>query len=635
VIENKEIIAGLNNRQIEAVTLDINCGPVMVLAGAGTGKTSVLTKRIAYLCKNGVPPENILAVTFTNKAANELKERLHAMNVSNAPAVGTFHSIGLRIIKLCPAAAGVRNGFTVMDQDETLSLWKRCFVVPEKTPILPGQGVIHKSDPDYKRLLEGMFKLKEEGTRTALPASDNAFNNEINRMLTVYEAARKEQNRVDFSDLISASLEAILHHNAGQEWAKNYTHVLVDEFQDTSILQFQWATAILAGEKTKQNLFCVGDDNQSIYAFRGANIKNIDKFVKSYHAKEILLEQNYRCGSAILDAANHLIAINENGDKKKLWTENPTGTIKLKSHYNDVAEADAIAMEMLQYKEPLSTCAVLVRTRATMVPVARALRSNGIEHHVVGSHDFFDAKEVRDAMALVRFAINNEDTISFERSAGLFPGIGRKTILDLIDRAAANNIPLLDACRSEKKFQPILEAFNGINGESECFDSVFSLALSSGLRRYCEKAEEAIRIANLNDFCDLAGQFETLTEFMEEMTLFADKETRHNGVTVSTIHAAKGLEWNRVYLPVLTEKHLPMTEVNFSTGRLDPEDFLEREEERRLMYVAITRAKKELFISFPERRMVHGKIDSCVPSCFLREAKIKMTQSKEAEEDFY
>jgi len=561
-----------------------------------------------------------MAVTFTNKAANEMKHRLKTMNVSNEPTVGTFHSIGNIILRFCPETAGVRTGFTIMDTDDTHSLWKKIFLVPEDEIIQPGDYRMHKSDEHWETYMRTMFKWKEKGLREGLPKGKSNFENDISRLFDIYEPVRKEQNRVDFHDLISASLLAIKENPKGISWSSRFTHVLVDEFQDTSDLQFQWATAILKGEKKKQNLFCVGDDNQSIYAFRGANIKNIYKFVRDYSAQEILLEQNYRCGSHILDAANNLIAKNENGDKKKLWTENATGDVSVENYATDTNEAEEIARQIKTYKYPLTNVAILVRTKSTMVPISHALRSKGIEHHIVGAKDFFDSKEVRDGMALVKFSLNHNDMVSFERAAGLFKGIGKRAISNLIDEARQYQMPYLDACKSDKKFKVIYDAFDGIDEESDAFEAVFKMTNESGLRKLCEKAEGGSRISNLNDFCELAGQFTNLKEFVEEMTLFADRDVRQSGVTISTIHAAKGLEWERVYLPVLTNDHLPRIEGNDYVGMTDEQIHEEMEEFRRLMYVAITRAKHDLYISYPSRRMEYGKLKNCSPSCFLGEA---------------
>ena len=612
-------LSGLNQQQQKSVSLPVNVGPVMVLAGAGTGKTSVLTKRIAYLCANGVDAHGILAVTFTNKAAKEMRERLKRMHVPPHVTLGTFHSIGLKVLKRCPQAAGVRPGFTVMDEDDTKRLWRSLFIAADDEAIAAGSVKMHRWDQDIKKFMTQMFAEKDKGVRVADPNPASPMEQSIGKMLTIYEAERKKLNLVDFSDLISASLEAIQHHPEGMMWAAGFTHVLVDEFQDTSKLQFKWVTSVLGGVKSGQQIFAVGDDSQSIYSFRGANIENISRFVTDYNATEIMLEQNYRCGSDILQAANNLIARNVNGDRKKLWTENATGQVHLSNFPSDKQEAAAIAAELARC-QTLSECAILVRTRGAMVPIAQALRLEGVDHHIVGAMDFFDAKEIKDAMSLIRFAVNHQDSMSFGRMAGIFSGVGKKTILGALDDASRSLMPILGVCSQNKKLVHIYEAFRDIDGESNAVEATHHLVDVSGLLKECEKSDEAVRLSNIKEFIELAGQFETLTEFLEEMTLFADKENRQTGVTISTIHAAKGLEWNRVYLPVLTEFHLPITrEFGIDTESKHLE-FMSREEERRLMYVAITRAKDELFISYPYSRMVNGQHESTAPSRFLKEA---------------
>ena len=611
------ILDGLNPEQKDAVTLPVDAGPVMVLAGAGTGKTSVLTKRIAYLCANGIDPSAILAVTFTNKAAKEMKERLKKLHVHPVPLIGTFHSIGLKILKHCPEAAGVANGVTVMDDDESKRLWKSLFLVADNVKIGAGEVKMRKSDPDAKIFMAMMFAAKENGVRLnsrSIPNQEKVSLS-VSQMLGIYEAERKAQNRVDFSDLISASLEAITKHESGIRWASGFSHILVDEFQDTSVLQFEWATSISKVFKTEQQIFCVGDDNQSIYSFRGAHIGNIEQFVTEFGATEILLEQNYRCGSEILSAANKLISKNPNGSRKKLWTNNHAGQIDLSEFQTDKEESESIARSLIDSESNLKESAILVRTRGAMIPITKALRGAGVDHHVVGAMDFFDSKEIRDALALCRFAVNNQDFISFTRGASLFDKIGAKTVEGIIADAIEYRMDLLDICSLNKKLRVISYAFDGIDTDSPASESLEKLVKISGLLAECEKSEEEHRLVNLRDLVEISKQFGGLGEFVEEITLFADKENQKNGVTVSTIHAAKGLEWSRVYLPVLNDGHLPMNIKNDN----EPHNFA-IEEERRLLYVAITRAKKELYLSFPLARVVHGSYITSQPSEFLKEA---------------
>jgi DNA helicase-2/ATP-dependent DNA helicase PcrA len=635
--EEQRIVENLNIDQRSAVTLSANAGPVMVFAGAGTGKTAVLTRRIAYLHACGVDPRQILAVTFTNKAAREMKERLQKLGVNPLPLVGTFHAIGLRILKRCPEAAGVDHRFTVMDESDTKALWKRLFVLPkrkegkEPPPRAPHFKLQLNQDDDRIPMFEkAMFQLKERGIRSSKDVTDEFVAAHMFDMLKVYEAERMRLNMVDFSDLISASLHAIQKTEIGKRWASMFTHVLVDEFQDTSSLQFEWATSILSGRpggKEAQNLFCVGDDNQSIYSFRGAVIENISRFVKEFKAIEVMLEQNYRCGSHILDAANRLIARNPGGSRKRLWTDSTSGSVQFRKFPRDSDEARWIA-EDVRGSKLAERSAILTRTRAAMIPIMTALRFTSVAYHVVGAQDFFDRREIRDAMALLRLAANPADELSFARVALMFPGVGKTTVDKIVQVAKETGEPAASIClkHSSPKIQAVGAAFEGMSHESPAEKTILALVHSSGLWEECTNDEDQMRIVNLKEFIEMGGQFGIVGEFLEEMTLFSEKKGKEDGVTVSTIHAAKGLEWDRVYLPALCQGHLPSERIEVSTkDDITPEKIARKqkenlEEERRLMYVAITRAKRYLSTSWSTTRLIHGQIIKTTKSQFISEA---------------
>ena len=593
---------GLNEAQRQAVTLSFPL-PVMVVAGAGTGKTAVLTRRIAYLVHSGVRPEKILAVTFTNKAAGEMRDRLAGMGI-RSPAIGTFHSIGLQILKTCPEAAGLTRGFSIMSDSDSRSLWRECFLVPDGEPIRPGEIKLRKSDPDWKQFERMMFSAKDAGARCGRELEGTA-NAALARMLDVYEEHRKKLNMADFSDLISASL-AVLRSKDGGGWRDRFEHVLVDEFQDTSLLQYDWVTAFMSGPLRSRSVFCVGDDCQSIYAFRGANVGNMNRFVKEFGAREVLLEQNYRCGSRILTAANHLIARNPGGDRKKLWTENPAGEVTGRIFEDDAAESRWIAGRVIGRE---AESAVLVRSRISMIPIAKALRDQGIPYHLVGAHDFFDSREIKDALALVRFHGNPFDRIAFLRFAGIFPGVGKKTIQDAFDQAPAYGGNLLDTCRRFPRLATIQETIEATARFSLPSDVLACLVMRSGLMDSARREEG--RAENLEEFIEMAMGYRDLRVFMEELALVAEPRNRKGGVTVSTIHAAKGLEWKHVYLPGLAEGRMPLGS-----------DDIDLEEERRLMYVAITRAESTLAVTFHKRGMVNGEYRDFRPSRFLFESRI-------------
>ena len=620
-VENR-IVRGLNDEQRVAVTMPVNIGPMMVLAGAGTGKTAVLTRRIAYLSASGVGSRHILAVTFTNKAAREMRERLEKLGVSPMPLVGTFHAIGLRILKICPEAAGVDKHFTVMDESDTEALWKRLFVAKKGEMPDESRMQLPHNDKKIRDYMGLMFNMKEQGIRSSKANDAALFKPFLGKMLDLYEAERRAMNLVDFSDLISASLEAIEKHEAGRRWSGNFSHVLVDEFQDTSDLQFRWARAIMAGRDggdRAQNLFCVGDDSQSIYSFRGAEVANIESFIKGFDAIEVKLEQNYRCGTDILEAANSLIGHNPNGLRKKLWADADPGSVEHRPFLRDFEEAEWIAEDLKVCDDPQGA-AILVRTRAAMIPIMSALRFASVPYHVVGAQDFFARREIRDAMALLRFAANPADQLSFTRVAGLYEGVGKTTVDRIVAAVRETGLSAVDLCKNNKseKVRAIGETFQGVSGLSPVMETMGHLLRTSGLWDACEADEDRARLENLKEFVEIGGQFQTIAHFLEEMTLFAEKKESNEGVTVSTIHAAKGLEWERVYLPALAQGHLPSERADMDPERAQAD----LEEERRLMYVAITRAKRTLRTSWSKTRLLHGQIIDTTPSQFLRESAI-------------
>ena len=619
-----EILEGLNNQQKDAVSLPIMAGATMVLAGAGTGKTSVLTKRIAYLVSQGVNPQAILAVTFTNKAAREMKERLIKLGIP-IPPMGTFHQIGMRILKICPYAAGVKRGFTPSDSTDSEAMWKKLFLAPTGHVIQPNEMLFYRNDKqNWGVYMKTMFKLKEMGVEEAakiqhgdLPPEVDAHS--MGRILNQYEIERKKCNKVDFADMIWASLFAIKETHDGQIWASRFTHVLVDEFQDTSRLQFEWATSILARQypnKADQNLFCVGDDCQSIYAFRGAVVNNINRFIHDYKAETVMLEQNYRCKSLILKAANNLIRNNKDGDRKKLWSVQPDGLVEYQAFADDRLEAAAVAAS-LAAKSPKEweDCAILSRTKAALIPITKALRASRIAHHIVGATDYFNSAAIRDAMSLARFAGNHADAISFIRAASLVKGIGKKAIESVIDAYDETGEPILVLCRNNSKMAKIAALFDGINNESNPAPALRHMINEAGLYEIYQ--DEEANVKNLTELIEIAGQFKSVQEFLEDVTISTERADEKAGVTLSTIHSAKGLEWGSVYLPALSEGHLPM--LNNEEGGIA--------EERRLMYVAITRAKHELHTSFARSRMTFGSFQDGQVSQFVTEAGLVPTLS--------
>ncbi len=627
------ILADLNPEQAHAVSLDVDAGATLVLAGAGTGKTSVLTRRIAWLIEHGVSPKDILAVTFTNKAAREMRERLEKLCSSQVPLVGTFHSVGLRILKLCPAAAGVSSGFTIMDEGDKNSLWNRLFVEPKVvkngyTKPDHGLAMLPAGADAISVYRERMFKLKELGARNfadcmRLATDKNLSDPWLFKALDIYEAHRKQQNLLDFDDLIAGSLIALRGHPEGRWFAEKFTHILVDEFQDTSASQFDWIRAI-SDPMAIKNLFCVGDDYQSIYAFRGAVIENMQKFVREYGAKEVLLERNYRCASSILSAANTLIARNPGGTKKRLWTNANHGITSFRHFPTDKDEAGWIASE-IKAQQAYEQTAVLLRTRAAMLPISNALRMIGVPYQVVGVKDFFDRREIRDALALIQLYLNPLNQAAFIRVAGMLEGVGTTSIMKVVKQADSTRQTVIEVSASSSNANlSRLPVILRVRPNMSCKHIISELVQESGLGADVVNDDDKTRAQNITEFIELSERFSTLEELSEELTLFTEKKETGEGVTISTIHAAKGLEWEHVYIPALADGHFP---AYFRSNEDNPptREQLEfhMQEERRLMYVALTRGKQTVITSFALQRFLFGKVIPCEKSRFVQEAALE------------
>ncbi len=624
------ILADLNPEQAHAVSLDVDAGSTLVLAGAGTGKTSVLTKRIAWLIEHGVSPQNILAVTFTNKAAREMRERLEKLCFNQVPLVGTFHSVGLRILKLCPAAAGVSKGFTIMDETDKNSLWNRLFVEPKaakKGYTKPDHGLDmlpHGDDfiPVYR---QRMFGLKELGARNFADCMRLATDKSLSapwlfKALDVYEDHRKQQNLLDFDDLIAGSLIALRDYPEGLKFAEKFTHILVDEFQDTSASQFDWIRA-LSAPMTIKNLFCVGDDYQSIYAFRGAVIENMQKFVRVYGAREVLLERNYRCASSILDAANALISKNPGGTRKRLWTNAVNGLTSFRRFPTDKEEAGWIAAE-IRNRQAYKQTAILLRTRAAMLPVSNALRMLGVPYQIVGVKDFFDRREIRDALALVHLYLNPRNEAAFIRVAGILEGVGETSIMKVVKQADLTRQTTVEAAASSSNANlATLPVMLRARPNLSCKQVISELVRESGLGADVINDDDKTRAQNITEFIELSSKFDTLEEFSEELTFFMEKKETGEGVTISTVHAAKGLEWAHVFIPALADGHFPayFRSTNDEPPTREQLEF-HLQEERRLMYVALTRGKQSVMTSFASQRYLFGQVIRCEKSRFLEEA---------------
>lgn len=628
------ILKGLNPKQIEAVqAID---GPVLVISGPGSGKTRCLTHRIAYLIYSGVRPEEILAVTFTNKAANEIKERVqkllsegeHASNVGR-PILGTFHSIGLRILRREIPLLGYAPNFTILDINDQVALVKRIIIALELDP--------KKFSPST--VLNKISKLKTDLIFPEHHHPHEFYDQIIAKVYKRYQEELQKLNALDFDDLIVLPVKIFRQHPPVLEKYQNYwRYILVDEYQDTSHDQYTLVSMLAAKHK---NLFCIGDDAQSIYMFREADIRNILNFQKDYpEGKVILLEQNYRSTKTILAAAQAIISNNKVQIPKELWTENGEGEkITIKEALNERDEARFIIETMQNLlKKGYSTkdFTILYRTHAQSRAVEEALITSGFPYQIVGGIKFYERKEIKDILAYVRFLYNPTDFVSFERIANVpARGIGKTTLEKILAQGKpdlmqslltlAEEHPKTKTGKSFAEFHAILDELR----QSMTMDTLSAwmrtIVKKIGYEAYLinlqgdayENAEE--RIENLKELFTVAKTYDQLgtegvAKFLEEVALLQETDklkASANAVTLMTVHSSKGLEFPVVFIVGMEEGLFPHSRSIFEPHEL--------EEERRLCYVAITRAKERLYATFTKYRHIFGSTQANLPSRFIRE----------------
>ncbi len=630
----------LNEQQLEAVNhID---GPCLVIAGAGSGKTKVLTTRIANLIEKGVNSYNILAITFTNKAAKEMRDRLNTMVDENYAFVGTFHSFGVRVIRENAQQFNLTSSFSILDSDDVLIVIKK---------ILKDLGYDTKEyAPSYIRNRISFIK-NEMLNATEL---DKFFTSDAEKVaVKVYKEYTKlliKNNSVDFDDLIKLPVELFMKDkNVLERYQDRFRYILIDEYQDTNEVQYK-LTRLLA--QKYQNIFVVGDPDQSIYQFRGANYQNILNFEKDYkNTKVISLEENYRSTKNILEAANQVIKNNRNRKEKNLWS-NKDNNIKIKymRSYDERHEIKLVTEEInnlltLGYK--YQDIAIFYRTNAQSRIAEEMLIKANIPYKVVGSFYFYSRKEIKDLLCYLRLINNLDDDISLKRIINVPKRkIGVKTVTDLEKMANEKNISMFDAITKGKELEfknLILELKKDSDNMSltELIDDILD---KSKMLEELEKEhtiESDIRIENLMEFKSITTSFENqtgsinLNDFLEEISLIADI-TEHknldNVVTLMTIHSAKGLEFKVVFLIGMEEGIFPHSN-----------SFIEKdgiEEERRLCYVGITRAKERLYLLNTKRRMLYGKDSMNPPSRFINEIdsdlleKVNATIKEEKNIDF-
>jgi DNA helicase-2/ATP-dependent DNA helicase PcrA len=617
-----QILNSLNEQQKEAVLSNSNI--LLVSAGAGSGKTSVLTKRITYQIKHhNVHPQNILAITFTNKAATEMKERISSLLESDVSRmwIGTFHGISNRILRQHFDIAKLNKDFQVLDSSDQLRSIKQLL-----TDLHVNQELITPKD-----LQKFINKQKESGLRSK-DVKENLHNKELLKLYKAYEKLCFKTSLVDFCELMLRSFELIRDNPEIRiKYQEQFKHIFTDEFQDTNILQYQWIKQLF----TKQNnLFCVFDSDQSIYSFRGSRPENIDLFKIEYpEFKLIKLEQNYRSTGNILKAANSVISYNDSNDEKILRTDEQDGDkISLYPASDDRAESKFIIQRILELKQQhkLKDFAILYRTNAQSRQFEEDLMSNEIPYKVHGGLRFYDRAEIKNALAYIRLVYNNHDDISFGRIYNVpTRGISSSTFDLIREYATDNNISLFQstiaiiqnqmlpsrATNSLYQFVLLLESIESNAKQLPLKDSVEYILQHSGLLTFyendkMEKSEE--KIENLKELVSAASIFNgEMQEFLDHTVLESGDTTEDSDyIQLMTLHASKGLEFPVVFLVGLEENLFPSGMVKDDKGI---------EEERRLMYVGITRAMKKLFITYAYKRMLFGKIQMLDSSRFLRE----------------
>jgi len=638
-----QLLDNLNPEQLAAVSLPPQ--HALILAGAGSGKTRVLTTRIAWLIQNGYcTPAGILAVTFTNKAAKEMLTRLSAMFPINTRGmwIGTFHGLCNRFLRAHHRDAGLPQLFQILDSGDQLAAIKR---------LLKTLNVDDEKFPprELQHFINGQ---KEAGFRPAAVDAWDDFTRRRVELYVEYEAQCQREAVVDFPELLLRSYE-VLERNEPirRHYQARFRHILVDEFQDTNRLQYEWLSLLAdGGREGGASLFCVGDDDQSIYRFRGAEIGNMRDFERDFRVASVIrLEQNYRSHGNILDAANALIAHNNKRLGKNLWTDRGAGEpIRVYEAFTDSDEARWIVEEiqaLVRDGASRSDIALLYRSNAQSRVLEHQLFSSGVAYRVYGGLRFFERQEVKHALAYLRLIANPDDDTAFTRVVN-FPtrGIGARSLEVLVDAARTWNAPLYQTVphlsgkpgTALAQFVGLIERLRKETAGLPLHETVDHVIELSGLRAYYQAEKEGQeRLENLDELINAAANFSAelgagdlpggadsvLAEFLAHASLEAGDHQADVGmdaVQLMTVHAAKGLEFDVVFLSGLEEGLFP-----HENSILESEGV---EEERRLMYVAVTRARQRLYLSFTQSRMLHGQIRYNLRSRFLEEIPEPLTK---------
>lgn len=632
----KHYLDTLNPQQREAVEqID---GPVLIMAGAGSGKTKALTCRIAYMLEKGIAPWEILAITFTNKAAKEMKERVHGLVGPEADQIWmhTFHSFGARFLRReIGNYPPYTNQFTIYDADDTKSVIK---------------NILKEMNLDDKQYQPQAMQSRISGAKNALltpevyarESGGNFFAEKAAEVYARYDKRMKQNNALDFDDLLLITTKLLERKEIREKWQKKFHYILIDEYQDTNHAQYLMAK-YLAG--SRENICAVGDADQSIYSWRGADMRNILDFQKDYpNAKMVKLEQNYRSTKTILTAANAVIQHNINRPSKRLWTENDKGVPIQHYHAMDEKEeADFIARTMKEEHEKnhrsYDDMAVLYRMNAQSRAIEDAIKNRWIDYTMVGGVRFYERQEIKDIMAYLRLLSNFRDDVSFRRIVNVPKrGIGGTTVDKLASYAAEKGISLFEAAMAAedaglpKAAQAKLQSFNALifgflneAGNNDLFTLIEKIVKDTEYSQYIQSMKEPEerrhdREANIGELFNVAKEFHqenpegTLGDFLEKTALVSDTDSyEENGgkVTLMTIHSAKGLEFPIVFLAGMDEGIFPGVRALMNETQI--------EEERRLCYVGITRAKEKLYVTNTDMRTMYGQMKPYTPSRFLKE----------------
>lgn len=620
----------LNEAQKEAV--DTTEGPVLILAGAGTGKTTAITARAAHILSLGIPAHQILAVTFTNKAAGEMAERIESFVPGSTAQMwlGTFHNLCARLLRRHAELLGFTNRFTIVNSDDQLRLLKeitKSYQLNEKE--FPPKYLSYQINRWKDRSLLPQHISKGDYARP-----EDAC---ILEIYSKYQQRLKEMDMMDFGDLLLYALTLLKDHpELLKRYQEQFHYIIVDEYQDTNVVQYLWLRLLAQGH---QNICCVGDDDQSIYRWRGAEVQNILRFEKDFPAAKIIkLQENYRSSSHILGAASELIRHNGHRHEKTLFTKGEEGEkITVTAFPDDRSEAATIAQNINglshQHGISLSHIAVLVRLGAQTRMFEEAFIAAGLPYRVLGGMRFYERAEIRDVIAYLRVIYGSQDDLSLERIINVPKrGIGNSTVLSLKSMAAREGISLFDACKSmlsesrlaakaSNSLSKLVEQFTSWHEKQKALNAfeLTELVLEeSGYLAMWEQdpsIEAAGRKENIAELVKAISEFDTLEAFLDHVSLISDIDSldQNEMVPIMTLHTAKGLEFDAVFLPGWEEDLFPHAKAlkEFNNEGL--------EEERRLAYVGVTRAKKYCAISYAQRRRIYGQYQESYPSTFINE----------------